>query len=75
MPRARPVACPLGPLGEEAGARGLGNRVLGDPHQVALVGVAGQELLHLIVVPQSVLYPVGQGITFVGLQRQREERR
>lgn len=59
-------------FGEEAGLVrflhwGLGNWVLRDAHQVALVGMAGQEFLHLVIVTQCVLDSVGQGITFVGL--------
>lgn len=36
---------------------------------MALVGVAGQKVLHLLVGAQCVLDAAGQGVTLVGLQQ------
>lgn len=36
---------------------------------MALVGVAGQKILHLLIGTQRVLDTAGQGVTLVGLQQ------
>lgn len=58
--------------------RGRGLQVVaafGDSHQVALVGVAGQQVFHFLVGAERVLDATGQRVTFIRLRREGEEKK